>query len=78
MMDKTRQITFMQARISRMAACRWGVPLRQVMKVFSANGVLEYIEDCFDYFHLEGDEAVFADVEAYLRNRGVSIDAAFA
>ena len=77
-MDENRQITFMQTRISRMASLRWGLSMRQVMQLFSENGVLEYIEECFDYFHLEGDEAVFEDVEEYLRKRGVDRSAAFA
>lgn len=74
-MDEQRQITFMQARISRMASQRWRVPLRQVMAIYCAHSVLEYIEECFDYLHLEGDEAVFDDVMGYLRTRGVNVDA---
>jgi len=77
-MSEERQITFIQARISQMATRRWGVSLRQVMNLFCAQGVLEYIEDCFDYFHLEGDDAVFHDVTEYLRKRGVDLNAAFA
>lgn len=63
----------MQARISRMAAVRWGWPLRRVMELFGSNDVLGYIEDCFDYFHLEGDEAVFDDIERYLRSKGAPV-----
>ena len=74
-MNEERQITFMQARICRMAARRWGQPLHDVMQTFSANRVLYHIEDCFDYFHLEGDEAVLDDIEHYLRGRGVRVDA---
>ena len=77
-MDEARQITFMQARITQMASRRWGVSLRQVVDIFREHGVLEYIEDCFDYFHLEGDDAVFHDVTEYLRKRGVDLNAAFA
>ena len=74
-MDEERQITFMQARICRLAARRWRSSLHDVMQVFAENRVLYYIEDCYDYFHLEGDEAVLDDVERYLKNRGVVIDA---
>lgn len=77
-MSEERQITFMQARISQMASQRWGASLRQVMTLFCEHGVLEYIEDCFDYFHMEGDEAVLSDVADYLRKRGADPDAAFA
>lgn len=74
-MNEERQITFMQTRICRTAARRWGKTLHDVVQTFAEHGVLNYIEDCFDYFHLEGDEAVLDDVEQYLKNRGVSIDA---
>ena len=77
-MDEARQITFMQARITQMASRRWGVSLRQVVDIFREHGVLEYMEDCFDYFHLEGDEAVYDDIASYLKQRGVNVDAAFA
>ena len=58
-----------------MATRRWGQSLHYVMQLFTKNKVLYYIEDCYDYFHLEGDEAVLDDVERYLANRGVTIDA---
>lgn len=74
-MDEPRQITFMQVRICRMAARRWGRSLHDVMRLFTENRVLYYLEDCYDYFHLEGDEAILDDVERYLESRGVSIDA---
>ena len=74
-MNEQRQITYMQVRISRIASRRWNMPLRQVMELFSANGILEYIRDCFDYFHLEGDDAVFEDMVRYLQARGVDVSA---
>ena len=61
-----------------MTGKRWGASLRQVVSLFCGYGVLEYIEDCFDYFHLEGDDAVFDDVVRYLERREVDVDAAFA
>ena len=73
-MNEERQIAFMQARITRMASRRWDKPLRQVAELFAEFGVLRYIEECFDYFHLESDLAVLCDVERYLRIRGVAID----
>ena len=74
-MDDDRQITFMQARISLMASRKWGLPMRKVMLLFGKYGVLEYIEDLWGYFHLEGDEAVFDDIMRYLKLRGVDVDA---
>ena len=39
------------------------------------SGALAYIRDSFDYFHLEGDDAVLDDVEDYLSGRGLSVHA---
>ena len=39
-------------------------------------GLLDLIEDCFDTFHTEGDNAVFYDLEMVLKNKGVDIVAA--
>ena len=35
--------------------------------------VLRYIRECFGIFHVEGDEAVFEDVKAYLKAKGANL-----
>lgn len=74
-MDEDTQALFMQARIARLASLRRGVSLNRATTVLWESGALAYVRDCFDYFHLEGDEAVLDDVEAFLANRGVAIHA---
>ena len=75
-MSEDIQALFMQARIVRLACLRWNISMRQVVDLFSRHGVLEYVRDCFDYFHMEGDEAVLDDVTEYLAARGVDTYAA--
>ena len=70
------QALFMQARIVRLACRRWGVPLNVAASTLVGSGALAYVRDSFDYFHLEGDDAVLDDVEAYLGERGVDFRAA--
>ncbi|MDO4806085.1 MAG: DUF3791 domain-containing protein [Coriobacteriales bacterium] len=74
-MDEDLQALFMQARIARLASLRWGTPLRDAASVLFQSGALAYVRDSFDYFHLEGDEAVLDDVEDYLADRGVLTNA---
>ena len=72
-MDEETQAVFMQVRIARLAADRWGMSLADAVGLMARHGALAYVGDCFDYFHLEGDEAVLDDVEEYLAERGVVV-----
>lgn len=63
----------MQTRLTRTAAEKWQKPLAEVIKVFTRYDVLEYIENCYEIFHVEGDEAIFEDIENYLSAKGATI-----
>lgn len=71
-MSEKEQIIYMQTRILRLASEEWNKPIETVTKLFAEHGVLPYIEHCFDMFHLEGDDAILKDIEAYLDKRGDS------
>lgn len=72
-MNEHEQILYMQTRLTRTAAEKWQKPLAEVIKVFTRYGVLEYIENCYEIFHVEGDEAIFEDIEHYLSAKGATI-----
>ena len=74
-MGEDMQALFMQARIVRLANGRWGISLAEAARLLLESGALEYVREGFDYFHLEGDQAVLDDVEDYLLDRGVRIHA---
>lgn len=74
-MNERQQITYMQARICRMASERWNKTLKDVIVLFNSYKVLEYIEAGFGIFHMEGDEAVFEDITSYLQEKGAVIHA---
>lgn len=74
-MNETQQIIYMQARIIRLASEKWNMPVEKIADLFAKHGVLQYIEQCFGIFHLEGDEAILEDVTSYLNKRGVAIHA---
>lgn len=71
-MSERQQIIYMQTRIIRLASEEWSKSIEEISRLFAKYNVLQYIEDCFDIFHVEGDETILEDVEAYLRNRGMS------
>lgn len=72
-MNEQEQILYMQARLTRTAAEKWHESLAEVMKVFTRYGVLEYIESCYELFHVQGDEANFAEIANYLNSKETAI-----
>ena len=72
-MNETQQILFMQIRILRMLAEKYSLSLKQAAEIFGQYDVLHFIREGFGIFHVEGDEAVFEEVKAYLQAKGASI-----
>ena len=54
---------------TRMAAERWCMPLAEAAQRLAAAQIPEFIANHFDLLHMEGDEAVFAEVEALVARR---------
>jgi len=72
-MGKDIQITFMQARIVRLATQEWHLTMQSVNALFLRYGIYAYIEKFWDLFHIEGDMAVLQDVRQYLEKKGATI-----
>jgi hypothetical protein len=72
-MGKEAQITFMQARLVRLATQEWCLTMQAVNALFQKYGVYTYIEDLWDLFHIEGDFAVLDDIRQYLVAKGAVI-----
>ena len=64
----------MQARLIRLASEEWHKSIDRIVELFVKYNVLQYIEECFGIFHVEGDEAVLEDITICLKNRGVTND----
>jgi len=62
----SEQILYMQVRIARMLSQRRGLTLSQAAGLLETSGGFAYIEDSWGLFHVEGDEAVYDDVCAFL------------
>lgn len=72
-MNESQQILFMQIRILRMMAEKYSLSLKQVADIFGQYDVLTFIREGFGIFHVEGDEAVFEEVKAYLQAKGADV-----
>ena len=72
-MDEAQQILFMQIRLLRMMAEKYGLTLKQTAQIFAAYNVLPFIREGFGIFHVEGDEAVFEEVKGFLKAKGAAL-----
>lgn len=67
------EMLFMQMRLFRMYRERAGISARACNALFEKFGIWDFIADCYDYLHLEGDEAILGDIDARLRREGASL-----
>lgn len=74
-MSENQQITYMQARLVRLASEEWNMSIQAVVSLFTEFKVLQFIRECFGIFHVEGDYAVLDDIVEYLGNKGVKVGA---
>jgi hypothetical protein len=73
-MDENQQITYMQARLIRLASEEWNLSIKTVAAIFEENNVFRFIRECFDIFHVEGDYAVLDNIVEYLNNKGAELN----
>ena len=71
-MTERAEMTFMHARIARIATQKWGVSICEVGRLFDQYKAFQHIRDCYDLYHVEGDEAVWEDMQPYFHNKGYS------
>lgn len=72
-LNKRDDIFMLQVRLFRLAQLKWeksAVECEQIFKKYELN---EYIETCYEEYHVQGDEANLADLEHYLKVKGLSI-----
>ena len=74
-MNKKSEIVFMQVRLLRLASEEWHMAIQKVNILFDQYGILKFIEDCYNVFHMEGDYAVFDEIKTLLKNKGVDVSA---
>ena len=71
---KKQDIFMLQVRLYRLAQLRWNISQSECNKLFKKYDIYRYIEDCYEEYHIQGDETNIDDIENYLKNRGFSFD----
>lgn len=65
-MEKTTHpdidIIYMQVRVYRLACENWAATPDEILDIFKKNHLFEKIKDCYEAFHLYGDEGVLEDL----------------
>ena len=64
----------LQVRMFRLAQIKWNVDSKKCSELFNKYKIYNYIETCYEFFHIQGDEANFADIENFLKNQGADYD----
>ena len=55
-------IIYMQVRVYRLACEEWDATPETVLAIFKSNKLFEKIKDCYEAFHLYGDNGVLEDL----------------
>lgn len=72
-LNKRDDIFMLQVRLFRLAQLKWDKSSEECEQLFKKYDLNEYIETCYEEYHVQGDEANLADLEHYLKVKGLSI-----
>ena len=72
-LNKRDDIFMLQVRLFRLAQLKWNKSAEECEQIFKKYGLNECIETCYEEYHVQGDEANLADLEHYLKVKGLSI-----
>ncbi|SFH92390.1 Protein of unknown function [Pseudobutyrivibrio sp. OR37] len=72
-LNKRDDIFMLQVRLFRLAQLKWDKSAEECEQIFKKYGLNEYIETCYEEYHVQWDEANLADLEHYLKVKGLSI-----
>ena len=62
-----------QIHLFRLAQSKWNLDEEKCSELFNKYKIYDYIETCYEFFHVQGDEANLNDIENYLKNNGAKI-----
>ena len=72
-LNKRDDIFMIQVRLFRLAQLKWDKSAEECEQLFKKYELNEYIETCYEEYHVQGDEANLEDLEHYLKMKGLSI-----
>ena len=72
--NKSDDLFLIQIRLFRLAQDKWNIDGEKCSEIFNKYKVYDYIETCYDFFHVQGDDTNLLDIESYLKNNGAKYD----
>lgn len=67
------EVLFMQMRLFRLFCERTGLSSREGNALWNDHDIWDFVESCYDVFHIEGDEAILNDIFTKLTHEGVAL-----
>ncbi len=71
--EKADDLFLIQIRLFRLFQSKWNLDEQKCSELFNKYKIYDYIETCYEFFHVQGDDANLADIEQYLKNNGVKL-----
>jgi len=71
--EKSDDLFLIQIRLFRLAQQKWNFDEEECLEIFNKYNIFDYIETCYDFFHIQGDDANLSDIESYLKNNGAEL-----
>jgi len=68
--DAREELFFIQVRLFRQFQVERGLTAGEAEAVFKRYDVFEYIETCYEEYHVQGDDADMEDIYRYLTRKG--------
>lgn len=72
-LNQQDDLFLLQVRLFRLAQTKWDVDSKKCSEIFNEYKIYDYIETCYEFFHIQGDEENFNDINNYLKNNGVEL-----
>jgi hypothetical protein len=70
-MDRKDTATFIKIQQLRLFMDNLGLNASEAGKLFKDNGVFDYIDDAYEFLHIQGKYATYEDVSNYIACRKV-------
>ena len=72
-LNKRDDLFMLQVRLFRMAQLKWNKSAVECEQIFKKYKLNEYIETCYEEYHVQGDETNLADLEHFLKVKGLAV-----
>lgn len=70
MTERERDILQLTVRLFVEASRRWGLSFEETADIFDNYSIDDRICDCYEFFHMQGDNTTLNEIEEYLAHKG--------